>query len=81
PVADGVRSPSTFVLNLEASLRWRMIELGIRAENVTNLEYALTPFYDAANFHPPQKPLVAYTFTAAPPRAFYFTFALIFAGP
>jgi iron complex outermembrane recepter protein len=81
PVAAGVRSPSTFVLNLEASLRWRMVELGVRAENLTNLQYALTPFYDVANFHPPQQPLVAYNFTAAPPRAFYLTFALIFGGP
>ena len=81
PVAEGVRAPSTFTLNAEASLRWRIVELGIRAENLTNLQYALTPFYDVANFHPPQQPVTAYNFTAAPPRAFYFTFAIRFGGP
>lgn len=86
PIGAGYRSPSTFTLDADVSFRWRFLEIGLRAENLTNLEYALTPFYDQANFaignlHPPRNPLIAYTFTAAPPRAFYVTFALIFGGP
>jgi iron complex outermembrane recepter protein len=86
PVGLGVRSPATFTLDADASLRWRMVEIGIRAENLTNLQYALTPFYDDANFAvanltTPRKPLTAYTFNAAPPRALFFTLALIFGGP
>jgi len=86
PVADGVRSPATFTLDADASLRWRMVEIGLRAENLTNLQYALTPFYGPANFPvgnltAPRTPFTAYTFTAAPPAAFYVTLALIFGGP
>jgi iron complex outermembrane receptor protein len=85
PVAVGFRAPSTFTLDADATLRWRMVEIGLRAENITNLQYALTPFYDVANFavgglQPPRQPLAAYNFTAAPPRAFYFTVGLIFGG-
>jgi iron complex outermembrane recepter protein len=86
PVGLGVRSPSTFTLDADASLRWRLVELGVRVENITNLQYALTPFYSDANFavanlQTPRQPLTAYTFNAAPPRAVFFTFALIFGGP
>ncbi len=86
PVGDGVRSPATFTLDLDATLRWRVLEIGFRAENLTNLQYALTPFYGPANFPigsltAPRTPYNAYTFTAAPPAAFYVTLAVIFGGP
>ncbi|MGO8968898.1 MAG: TonB family protein [Myxococcaceae bacterium] len=86
PIGDGFRSPATFTLDADATLRWRMVELGFRVENITNLEYALTPFYGNANFPvgnltAPRNPLLAYTFTAAPPRALFVTLALIFGGP
>jgi iron complex outermembrane recepter protein len=86
PIGDGFRTPSTFTLDADATLRWRVIELGLRAENITNLEYALTPFYGPANFPignltAPRNPLLAYTFTAAPPRAFFVTLALLYGSP
>jgi iron complex outermembrane receptor protein len=85
PIVSGVRSPSTFTLDADATLRWRIFEVGLRAENLTNLQYALTPFYGPANFPigniPPTRTTPTYTFTAAPPRAFYATLAVIFGGP
>jgi iron complex outermembrane recepter protein len=86
PIGDGFRSPSTFTLDADASFRWRAFELGVRMENITNLQYALTPFFGPANFPignltTPRNPLNAYTFTAAPPRAIYVTAAVIFGGP
>jgi TonB family protein len=85
PIVSGVRAPSTFTLDADATLRWRVLEIGIRAENITNLEYALTPFYGPANFpigsFGPTRTAPTYTFTAAPPRAFYATLAVIFGGP
>jgi iron complex outermembrane recepter protein len=86
PIGDGFRAPSTFTLDADATFRWRIFEIGVRAENLTNLEYALTPFYGPANFPigglpMPRVPNPAYNFTAAPPRAFYGTFAVIFGGP
>jgi iron complex outermembrane receptor protein len=85
PIVSGVRSPSTFTLDADATLRWRIFEVGLRAENLTNLQYALTPFYGPANFPigniPANRTTSTYTFTAAPPRAFYGTLAVIFGGP
>jgi hypothetical protein len=86
PIGDGFRTPSTFTLDADATFRWRIFEIGIRAENLTNLQYALTPFFGPANFPigglgVPRNPYNAYTFTAAPPRAFYGTVAVIFGGP
>jgi iron complex outermembrane receptor protein len=86
PIGDGFRTPSTFTLDADATLRWKVLEIGLRVENITNLEYALTPFYGPANFPvggltTPRNPLNAYTFTAAPPRAFFGTVAVIFGGP
>jgi iron complex outermembrane recepter protein len=85
PIVSGVRSPSTFTLDADATLRWRVLEIGLRAENLTNLQYALTPFYGPANFPigniPPTRTAPTYTFTAAPPRALYATLAVIFGGP
>jgi iron complex outermembrane recepter protein len=85
PIVSGVRSPSTFTLDAAATLRWRVLEIGVRAENLTNLAYALTPFFGPANFPignvPATRTAPTYTFTAAPPRAFYATLAVIFGGP
>ncbi len=85
PIVSGVRSASTFTVDATATLRWRVLEIGIRGENLTNLAYALTPFFGPANFPignlPPTRTAPTYTFTAAPPRAFYATLAVIFAGP
>jgi iron complex outermembrane receptor protein len=73
-------APSIFTIDTNASVRWRFIELGVRIENLTNLQYAQSEFFYASNFNSRIYPTLApaAAFTAAPPRTIFLTLALIF---
>ena len=76
----GQFSQDTLQLDINGSLRWRFIQLGMRIVNLTNRQYALSQFYYASDFHSrPYATLApAAAFTAAAPRTFYFTLAFLF---
>jgi iron complex outermembrane receptor protein len=73
-------APSIFTVDTNAAVRWRFIELGLRIENLTNLQYAQSEFFYASNFNSRSYPTLApaAAFTAAPPRTIFLTLALIF---
>jgi iron complex outermembrane recepter protein len=73
-------APSIFTIDANASVRWKFIELGVRVENLTNLQYAQSEFFYASNFNSRLYPTLApaAAFTAAPPRTIFLTLALIF---
>ncbi len=76
----GQFASTIFTLDANASARWRFLELGVRMENITGLQYALSEFFYASNWKSRPYPTLApaAAFTAAPPRTFFVTLALIF---
>ena len=73
-------SPWNIVLDTTATLRWRLLELGIRIDNLLDRQYAQSEFFYASDFHTRPYPTLAPAshFTAAAPRTYLFTVALIF---
>jgi len=74
-------SPWNIVLDTTATLRWRILELGIRIDNLLDRQYAQSEFFYASDWrtrlpYPTLAP--ASHFTAAAPRTYLFTLALIF---
>ena len=71
---------SIFTIDANASVRWKFIELGVRVENLTNLQYASTQLFYASNWksqpYPTMAPAAAYS--AGPPRWWFVTLAFLF---
>jgi hypothetical protein len=73
-------APGNFVTDLHATLRWNLLELGLNVWNLFNREYAQSQFFYASDFHTRPYPTLAPAshFTAAAPRTYLVTLALIF---
>ena len=73
-------APGNFVVDLHATLRWSLLELGVNVWNLFNRQYAQSEFFYASDFHArPYATLApASHFTAAAPRTYLLTLALIF---
>jgi iron complex outermembrane recepter protein len=73
-------APGSFVADLHATLRWSFVELGVDIWNLFNRQYAQGEFFYASDFRTRPYPTLAPTshFTAAAPRTFLVTLALIF---
>jgi TonB family protein len=73
-------APGNFVVDLHGTLRWRLLEVGVSIWNLLNRQYAQSEFFYASDFHTrPYATLApASHFTAAPPRTYLVTLALIF---
>jgi TonB family protein len=75
----GQAAAPTFVMDANASIRWRWIKLGVRAENLLNSQYPLSEFFYASYFGHQEYPTLVPTeaITAAPPFSVTFTVALL----
>jgi iron complex outermembrane receptor protein len=69
-----------FVVDIAGTLRWRFVEIGTRISNLFNREYARSEFFYASDFHTRSYATLAPAshFSAAAPREYLVTLALIF---
>jgi hypothetical protein len=78
----GQTATSTAVADVNASLRWSALELGLKVDNVLDTKYPLSTFFYASDFHTRPYPTLtpAQQFTAGAPRFILGTLTVYLGG-
>jgi len=79
PLPQGQFSQPTLEIDGSGSLRFGPVKLGVSVMNLANRQFASSEFFYTSNFNSRPYPTLApaYQFTAAPPRTFLFTIAVL----
>jgi TonB family protein len=82
PLPQGERGDSVFTLDLNATVGWSMLELGLSCTNLLDTLYRLGEYNYASDFHSSAFPTLVPVrhFSAGAPRALYVTLAIHLGG-
>lgn len=82
PLPQNQRSDSQFVVDLNATLRWRWVQLGVSCTNLFDSRYRLGEYNYASDFHTAPYPTLVPSrmFSAGAPRVLMFSLAVNLGG-
>jgi hypothetical protein len=82
PLPQGERGDSLFTLDLNATVGWSMLELGLSCTNLLDTQYRLGEYNYASDFHSAAFPTLVPVrhFSAGAPRAVYVTLTVHLGG-
>jgi iron complex outermembrane recepter protein len=82
PLPLSEQSDPIFTVDCNASLSWRLFELGLSVTNLFNAHYRLNEYNFVSDFHNQNQPTLLPTrhFTAGAPRSLFLTFAVNLGG-
>ncbi|HEX7479121.1 MAG TPA: TonB family protein [Polyangiales bacterium] len=82
PLPQGERGDSVFTLDLNGTLGWSVLELGLSCTNLLNTQYRLGEYNYASDFHSAAFPTLVPVrhFSAGAPRAVYLTLTVHLGG-